>query len=125
MSKRILIVDDERTVADTLTIILRRSGYDCRTAYDGIEAVAASGEFAPDLIISDMVMPRMGGMELLRQSMQMPNSPAVLLISGNAEAAGIYEREKVPHQRARFVTKPIPPPALLDIVSSMLQAKAA
>jgi DNA-binding response OmpR family regulator len=124
MPARILVVDDERSIADTLTIILNLSGYDCRSAYDGAEALEAVDSFRPDLIISDVVMPKLDGIELYHRVKTLPNPPAVMLISGNANVHGMVEHEERLGCHLDVVAKPIPPPELLTLVSRFLQRSA-
>jgi DNA-binding response OmpR family regulator len=119
MPVRILIVDDEKLIADTLTVILTRSGYECRTAYDGEEALALAQWFDPHLVISDVIMPKMGGLDLYRALTGLPNRPIVMLISGNAKLLGIVEKEKTLGRRLELLAKPIPLRELLDQVSKL------
>ena len=58
---RILVVDDNRDAADSLSVLLRFMGNEPRTAYDGIEAVAAAGEFQPDVVLLDIGLPKLNG----------------------------------------------------------------
>ena len=62
---RVLVVDDERVIADTLAIILNQNGFDASAVYTGTAAVDRARETKPDLIISDVIMPDMNGIELL------------------------------------------------------------
>ena len=64
---RALIVDDERTLAELVGLALRYEGWDVRLAGDGRTAVAAAHEFRPDLVILDLMLPDMDGMEVLRR----------------------------------------------------------
>jgi DNA-binding NtrC family response regulator len=61
---RILMVDDEKLLADTTAAILRRAGYDAKTAYDGFGALETSDSFHPEYLLTDIMMPGMNGMEL-------------------------------------------------------------
>ena len=61
---RILVIDAEKRIADTLALILRSSGYVAEVAYDGPSALAACSEYHPDLVISDVVMPGMSGIDV-------------------------------------------------------------
>jgi signal transduction histidine kinase len=63
-SLRVLVVDDNLDSAATLSILLRTSGHETRTAQDGLEAVAAAGEFRPDVVILDIGLPKMNGYEV-------------------------------------------------------------
>ena len=65
-SERVLVVEDEPATRLGLTELLRTWGYTTDSASDGEEALARVTSFRPSIIISDMVMPRMGGLELLR-----------------------------------------------------------
>jgi CheY-like chemotaxis protein len=62
---RILVVDDEPAIRETAGMILKREGYDVRTAADGVDGLSALSAYLPDLIISDLNMPRMSGFEFL------------------------------------------------------------
>ena len=60
---KILVVDDEHVIADTLAIILNRAGYDAKSAYDGRQAVEKAHSWCPDVLICDVIMPDMNGIE--------------------------------------------------------------
>jgi DNA-binding response OmpR family regulator len=121
MPARILVVDDERSIADTLTIILSLSGYECRSAYDGAEALAAVDSFHPDLIISEVVMPKLDGIKLYHRVKNLPHPPAILLISGNANVRAMVDHEEELGFHLEVVAKPIPPPELLALVARSLE----
>jgi CheY-like chemotaxis protein len=61
--KKILVVDDERIIADTIVAILLRHGFEATAAYSGSEAIERAGQFCPDSVISDVVMPGINGIE--------------------------------------------------------------
>jgi CheY-like chemotaxis protein len=65
--KRILVIDDNRSMVLAAEKILQKEGYDVTTAYDGIEGIEKTMEVKPDLIISDIVMPRMNGYKMCRE----------------------------------------------------------
>ena len=67
---RILVVDDNRDAAKTLSLMLTMMGHEIRTAYDGLEAVAAAESFRPDLVLLDLGMPRLNGYEAAQQIRQ-------------------------------------------------------
>lgn len=64
--KRILIVDDEPSIVETVKFALERSGYACCEAYDGAEGLAKAREEAPDLILLDIMLPKMNGYQVCR-----------------------------------------------------------
>jgi CheY-like chemotaxis protein len=66
-SYRVLVVDDNRDSANTLSMLLRMLGQEVKTAYDGLEAVQCADTFRPDLILMDVGMPRLNGYEATRE----------------------------------------------------------
>ncbi|HEX2269912.1 MAG TPA: PAS domain S-box protein [Pyrinomonadaceae bacterium] len=90
---RVLIVDDDRRILDLLVDLLELEGYEIASAMDGAEGASLAHSFAPDVVISDVVMPVVGGLELCRRLKQDPQTASipVLLISGirKADEAGM------------------------------------
>ena len=90
---RVLIVDDDRKIRELLLDLLKIEGYEVATALDGAEAMDLALSFEPDVVVSDVVMPRVGGLELCRRLKEDPRTSyiPVLLISGliTSEDAGI------------------------------------
>ena len=80
----VLVVDDERVIADTLSMILSRSGFSTMTAYDGANALGLARNRRPDLLISDVMMPGMTGIELAITVTETIPGCKVLLFSGQA-----------------------------------------
>jgi CheY-like chemotaxis protein len=66
------VVDDNQDAADSLSALLQLMGHEVRTAYDGLEAVAAAGSFAPDLVLLDIGLPKMNGYEAARRIREQP-----------------------------------------------------
>lgn len=79
---RILVVDDEPGMRDMLWWSLERLGYSLAQARDGEEALRALDGGGVDLIITDLTMPRRGGLELLRALARRPDSPPVIVVTG-------------------------------------------
>ena len=71
---RVLVVDDNRDAADTLALVLEAFGYEVRTAYDSVAALAALRAFAPDAAILDIGLPGMDGYEFLREAHALPSA---------------------------------------------------
>ena len=82
---RVLVVDDESTIASTLAAILRLSGYRAESFTNPLEALSSTMEEPPDLLISDVVMPQMSGVELAIQIRALCPLCKILLFSGQAE----------------------------------------
>ena len=66
MTKKILIVDDEKDIVETLKFILESEGYDCVVAYDGEEALSLAKNENPDLIVLDVMLPKINGYKVCR-----------------------------------------------------------
>src|ERR1700757_1303859 len=62
--RKVLVVDDQRLIADTISEILDGAGFQVKAAYDGWSALDIAGRFHPDYVLSDVLMPRMNGVEL-------------------------------------------------------------
>jgi two-component system, OmpR family, alkaline phosphatase synthesis response regulator PhoP len=93
MTKRILIVDDERDMQVYLRTLLRKAGYETAVAADGDEALSLAEEFGPDLITLDLVMPRRSGTtvyEALRTSPGTRHIP-VIILTGVATRADMFD----------------------------------
>jgi CheY-like chemotaxis protein len=76
---RVLVVDDERVIADTLSIILNQNGFDASAVYTGTAAVDKAKETKPELVISDVIMPDMNGIEAAIQIRQLLPGCKILL----------------------------------------------
>ncbi len=117
-SFRVLIVDDEHSLADTLALILNRSGHNALAVYDGLEAVDTARRFNPHVLLSDVRMPGLDGFELAQYFAVHYPDCRVLLMSGHAsavESAGIFVESGA---FVNVLTKPIFPETILDFISS-------
>jgi len=117
----VLIVDDEQTIADTLAVILSRSGFSVRTAYDGKAAFEIAKQDPPTLVISDVVMPEMTGVELAIALKHKIPECRILLFSGQAATADLLDRARAEGHDFAIVSKPIHPKDLIRKVSEYLQ----
>jgi DNA-binding response OmpR family regulator len=116
----VLIVDDEKVIADTLSIILTRAGFITMTAYDGETALRIANAITPALLISDVVMPGMTGVELaIMLSQSIPNLK-VLLFSGQASTVDLLEKARHGGHYFTALTKPVHPTDMLKRVSESL-----
>jgi two-component system, OmpR family, response regulator VicR len=80
VKKKILIVEDELTLNEAYQMILSQEGYDVHVAYDGSEALELCKQLEPDLILLDLRMPKMGGIEFLREYNLAEEHPSVKVI---------------------------------------------
>ena len=89
---RVLIVDDHRATADTLSMLIGKWGHDVRRAYDGVSGLALAAAYQPDVLLLDMLMPDMSGFELARQVRRQDRLKACFIIA-------ITRRTDAPHRR--------------------------
>jgi DNA-binding NtrC family response regulator len=116
----VLIVDDERVIADTLSIILSRSGFSTMTAYDGESALELARAVYPDLLISDVVMPEMTGVELAIAVTETVPGCKVLLFSGQATTVDLLEKARHCGHDFTILTKPVHPTDMLRRISDTI-----
>lgn len=120
----VLVVDDETTIADTLSIILTQSGYSVITAYDGETALYAALNRPPELLISDVVLPGLNGIELAIKIRRVFPDCKVILSSGQAQSARLLSQANKEGHEFLFLHKPVHPTTLLERVSNCLQNDA-
>jgi DNA-binding NtrC family response regulator len=117
---RIMIVDDEACIADSLAIIFRNSGYEAVAYYDGDTALRACEEGAPDLLLTDVIMPGLDGIELaILMKKQYPGC-RVLLISGLGTSFDLLEQAERRGFHFEILEKPTPPDELLKTIAAAL-----
>ncbi len=115
---KILLIEDDRDISSTLVSVLESSGYRVVTAPNGIEGQKMIQNDRPDLIITDMMMPRMGGFPVLEYLKTIENPPAVIMITANeggrhkayAEMLGVVD----------YLRKPFAMDVLLEAVRRSL-----
>ena len=122
MKYRILIVDDQVALADTLRQILERHGYECSVAHTGKQAIDQLTSFYPDLVLSDVIMPGMDGIEFARVAQNVLPGCPVLLCSGNATSQELIENAEADGEAIVVLPKPIAPRELLAQISQSLES---
>ncbi|MGA3127138.1 MAG: response regulator [Candidatus Korobacteraceae bacterium] len=110
---RVLVVDDEKVIADTLTIILNKAGYNASAAYTGNQAVDLARSEKPDLVITDVIMPDMNGIEAAIHIREFLPACKILLFSGQAATVDLLEDARVHGHEFEILAKPIHPQDLL------------
>lgn len=116
---RVLVVDDEKRIADSLCEILHSSGFHAIAAYDGWAALDAAARFNPDYLLSDVLMPSMNGVELAIAIRQTCPRAKILLFSGQAGIAQILEAGKKRGFTFDLVSKPIHPLKLVETLKQL------
>lgn len=115
----VIVVDDEKIIAETLAIILRAQGYDVRAYADPLQALECLGSPFPDLLLADVSMPGLNGIELALALRRKCPDCKVLLFTGKSQwANGLRVREDE-GKHFRCLSKPVHPTTLLETISSL------
>ena len=116
----VLVVDDEPTIAEVVSRYLERAGYRTRVAADGVQAIEAAADLRPDLVVLDLMLPRLGGLEVMRRLRARDGGgPPVVLLSGKGE-----ESDRVSGLRLGaddYVVKPFSAAELVARVEAVLR----
>jgi CheY-like chemotaxis protein len=111
--RKVLVVDDEKVIADTLAIILNQNGYDASAVYSGKSAVERAQEVVPDLVISDVIMNDMDGIQAAIAIRGLLPRTKILLFSGQAATADLLESARAQGHEFEIMAKPVHPQDLL------------
>jgi DNA-binding response OmpR family regulator len=118
MGDRILVVEDEAIVAEVVERFLRREGYETMVASDGRQAMSALGHFIPDLIVLDLMLPEIGGLEICRQVRSRGVTPIIMLTARGEETDKVLGLGLGADD---YVTKPFSPRELAARVQAVLR----
>lgn len=110
---KVLVADDERVIADTLAIILNQSGFDATAVYSGEKAVETAQSLKPDMLISDVIMTDLNGIDAAIKIREMLPSCKILLFSGQAATADLLDRAQGQGHQFEILAKPVHPQDLL------------
>ena len=110
---RILVVDDEALIADTIVQILNRNGFIAEAAYSGKEAIELARRYCPELVLSDVLMPQVDGVEAAIQIRQHCPDTRIVLFSGQAATVEILARARERGHTFELLPKPIHPTQLI------------
>jgi PAS domain S-box-containing protein len=117
--RRILVVDDNRDVAETMAAIMQMLGHETRMAYDGLDGLQAAAEFRPDVVILDIGLPMMNGYEAARQLRQQPWGQGVVLIALTGWGQEEDKRRALEAGFDHHLTKPIGVTALEKLLAQI------
>jgi DNA-binding response OmpR family regulator len=113
------VVDDERIIAKTLALILNHAGFDAHTFFDGQDAVDSLDTLQPDLLITDVVMPGLNGVEVAIITRTKIPKCKILLFSGQAATTDLLDTARAQgHAELEILAKPIHPTDLLAKIRS-------
>ena len=119
-ASKVLIVEDEKPIADILEYNLGKEGYEVRAVYTGDDAVAAAKDFLPDLILLDIMLPGIDGFSVCRQVRQYMDCPIIMLTAKDAEIDKVLGLELGADD---YVTKPFSTRELLARIKAQLRGR--
>lgn len=117
--QRVYVVDDEQVIAQTLALILGRSGFDAIAFTNPLQAFDAAKAEAPDLLISDVMMPEMSGIDLAIATKALYPDCKVLLFSGQSVTSDLLKIAREQGHHFRLLSKPIHPSDLLAAIQTV------
>jgi two-component system response regulator ResD len=115
----VLVVDDEPTIAEVVSRYLERAGYRTAIAYDGADALVQADHGRPDLVVLDLMLPGVDGLEVLRRLREGPAPPGVILLTAKGEASDRVIGLR--HGADDYVVKPFSPLELVARVDAVLR----
>jgi len=122
MAQKILIVDDEPNIAASLEFLLQRGGYEVRVAHNGEEALAQAESFRPELVLLDVMMPKLNGYEVCQRLRQAENGNGVKIVMLTARGREVDVEKGRALGADLYVTKPFSTRELVAQVRELLAA---
>lgn len=116
--KRVLVVDDETLIADSVAMILNRNGYAAEARYSGSAALESVQGQCPDIIVSDVVMPDFNGIQLAKAVRSLCPAARIVLFSGNVDAGSLLDDASMEGYFFEILAKPIHPLSLLKALEN-------
>ena len=122
--QKVLVVDDEEPILELLKYNLEKGGYEVKTASDGAKAVEVAKKFLPDLVLLDIMMPKMDGVETCRQIREIPEMEKAFVVFLTARAEEYSEVAAFDVGADGYITKPIKPRALMSRISALFRRES-
>lgn len=114
---KVIVVDDEPVIADTLVNILTGEGYEAISTSDGKSAIEWASKFQPDVVVSDVIMPGLSGIDTAKAILKNLPKCRVILFSGQAASVDLVARARREGYSFEVLAKPIDPDILLNTIS--------
>ena len=122
-SRRILIVDDDRALRHALSALLAGAGHVIESAGDGPEALARLHDQPFDIVLLDIGLPSMSGLDLLARARALATPPLVIMMTADDTPQSLLEAAK--RQAYRYIRKPFPPNTIIEVVNDIVAPSAA
>jgi len=114
--KRVLVVDDNVDAAESMSMLLELQGHETRMAHDGLEAIEVARAFTPDLILMDIGMPRMDGLEAARRIRELALEPRPMIVALTGWGQDVDRRNSLAAGIDRHLVKPVEPRTLCELL---------
>nr|WP_293837299.1 response regulator transcription factor [uncultured Arsenicibacter sp.] len=121
---RVLVVDDDTDIVELLEYNLTKEGYDVRTANDGRKAIEVAKTYFPELVLLDIMMPQMDGIEAGRQMRDIPEMRQAFILYLTARSEEYSEVAAFEIGADDYITKPIKPRALMSRINALFRREA-
>ncbi|MEJ7644026.1 MAG: response regulator transcription factor [Chryseolinea sp.] len=118
---KVLVVDDEEPILELLRYNLEKSGYEVKTALDGAKAIEIARKFVPDLVLLDIMMPKMDGVETCRRLRDIPELQKTFVVFLTARSEEYSEIAAFDVGADDYINKPIKPRALMSRISALFR----
>jgi len=126
MKQRVLIVDDNKLVADTLTRIFQINGFESEASYSAAEGLIRARSFDPELVLCDVTMPDESGLQLVEKlHYEVPNAKMLMLTAYSSNAARVEAQSMRLGRPLPMLNKPCRPEELLRTAAEILQSRVA
>jgi two-component system alkaline phosphatase synthesis response regulator PhoP len=122
---KVLVVDDEEPILELLKYNLEKGGYDVKTAVDGMKAVDVAKKFQPNLVLLDIMMPKMDGVETCRLLREIPELQNTFIVFLTARSEEYSEVAAFDVGADDYINKPIKPRALMSRINALFRRNAA
>lgn len=122
--KLVLIVEDDATIMEFMEFVVMREGFTVEKAFDGEEGLWKAQNLAPDIILLDLMLPKFGGFEVLKelQDVKTINIPVVIMTGASNEFSREKKLREEPNVK-EFVQKPVSPSAMADLLHTLLNTR--
>ena len=121
---RVVVVDDEAAVCEVVADTIEYAGHEIvGRGRDGVEAVALAKELQPDLVVMDILMPRMNGMDAMKMILGAKSAKRVLLMSGEYRSLGVTREQVMREGAAGFMEKPFNVSELFELLDHWAEDK--
>ena len=124
MKQKILLVDDEEDILEFLSYNLKKNGFEILTANNGAKGLALAKKYQPDLVILDVMMPEMDGVDVCQRIRELPELDETLVLFLSARAEDYSELAGFSAGADDYITKPIKPKLLISRVNAILRRKS-